>query len=504
MCLCAVTIRNPKIKAGTFLVSVDKEYINVPCGHCSECINAKRRDLTFRAYYEYLNCVSNGGFSMFDTLTFNELSVPRFGYFTFFNNKLVQDFIKRLKSKLEYDGYDIKGKFKYLIVPEYGEKTYRVHYHPLWFSCIKDLSPFDFAKYVRAAWKNVDLDKSTGFTDYRPADQRVINSVHGIMYVLKYLTKHSVVLDALKYHGGSDVSQYILNSLTDEEKENYSCVRQAWLSYKYTNNVPKDFDLFPKPLMSHGLGLSFLENASLDDLFNEVFIPCKSKEKQQDMFTVPSYFIRKVFYKYDKNSKLYRPNELYKVLDTNRVNHSMENLKDNIRTLDEIWYAISLKDKEKLSKKYGLQSLGVPSHFIKSLLNGRDLSHFIKYVVFFRNIHYSPYQAWLYEGYLDKLDDGFVDLYANYRYDALLSDSLPFRVFDEKVKHTEVQTAYRSISTTFFNDLSYFKDYDKLYDFVQSVMQYYKNAKQLQYAELEKQQKYEKLYKQQFMDCIVN
>ena len=56
MCLCAVTIRNPKIKAGTFLVSVDKEYINVPCGHCSECINAKRRDLTFRAYYEYLNC----------------------------------------------------------------------------------------------------------------------------------------------------------------------------------------------------------------------------------------------------------------------------------------------------------------------------------------------------------------------------------------------------------------------------------------------------------------
>ena len=163
MCCSPVTIRNPKIQAGTFLVSVDKETIAVPCGHCSECLNAKRRDLIFRAYYEYLNTVSNKGFTVFDTLTHNELSVPRFGFMNLFDKSQVQGFIKRLKSKLEYDGYDVAGHFKYLIVGEFGENTYRVHWHVLWFSTIPNLLPQKFAQYVRYCWKNVVIDESAVF-----------------------------------------------------------------------------------------------------------------------------------------------------------------------------------------------------------------------------------------------------------------------------------------------------------------------------------------------------
>lgn len=92
MCTRPVTVLNPKYKNNTFIRTVDKEYICVPCGHCSECQQKKINDYVVRGYYEWLDCVSNGGFALFDTLTFADEFIPQYNGFNFLVNVLFSCF----------------------------------------------------------------------------------------------------------------------------------------------------------------------------------------------------------------------------------------------------------------------------------------------------------------------------------------------------------------------------------------------------------------------------
>lgn len=71
------------------IINTRSRYINLiggqsrlvaPCGKCPECRAAICSDYQTRAYFEYLRTISRDGFVVFDTLTYNEGSVPSFRF----------------------------------------------------------------------------------------------------------------------------------------------------------------------------------------------------------------------------------------------------------------------------------------------------------------------------------------------------------------------------------------------------------------------------------------
>ena len=71
MCLRPIKVRNP---SRYFREGIDKEYITVPCGKCSECVNANRMDWQIRLYYEHIATEQlHDGFTFYFTLTYNNI-----------------------------------------------------------------------------------------------------------------------------------------------------------------------------------------------------------------------------------------------------------------------------------------------------------------------------------------------------------------------------------------------------------------------------------------------
>lgn len=129
--MCLTPIKMPIFDANGDISDVKQ----VSCGHCFECLAAKRRDWTFRLWHENFFSLS----SFFCTLTYNDEHLPACGV----NKPDVQKFLKRLRKRLD--------KFRYFLVSEYGDQFARPHYHFLIFFR-KFVSITDVVKEVEAAW----------------------------------------------------------------------------------------------------------------------------------------------------------------------------------------------------------------------------------------------------------------------------------------------------------------------------------------------------------------
>lgn len=92
--------------------------IEFDCGRCMPCRINRRRVLTCRCLLESLSHPVSG----FVTLTYDEEHCPSDGAV---NKKEAQLFLKRLRSRF--------GPFRYLMVGEYGSRSFRPHYHALLF-----------------------------------------------------------------------------------------------------------------------------------------------------------------------------------------------------------------------------------------------------------------------------------------------------------------------------------------------------------------------------------
>lgn len=196
-----------------------KETMQVPCNHCEACKSAKGYNLKTRIMLE----ASYHRYCTFFTLTYNEDNVPyfviendltntylanpfdihyngypvleydiqsvsrRFGWSDFdiayinsidrlayCNKKDVQLFIKRLRSKIDYD---YNEKLRYYICSEYGPRTYRPHYHGLLFYD-SPLVQENILTLLRSSWK-------LGFVNCSPAGTKSYS------YVAKYVSGSS-------------------------------------------------------------------------------------------------------------------------------------------------------------------------------------------------------------------------------------------------------------------------------------------------------------------------
>ena len=92
------------------------DLLMIPCGKCDSCIEKRTRDWAVRCCLEAAEYENN----CFLTLTYNTKCLPSHGV----SKKDLQKFIKALRN--EY-GEGIR----YYAVGEYGQKSYRAHYHAI-------------------------------------------------------------------------------------------------------------------------------------------------------------------------------------------------------------------------------------------------------------------------------------------------------------------------------------------------------------------------------------
>lgn len=203
----------------------------VPCGKCVEC-----RKLRINSWYVRLKSeLTRSKSAHFITLTYNDESLP----YNQFNKPTlhyedIQLFFKKLRRRQERREPE-SAKIKYFAVGEYGSKTYRPHYHIIFFNLL-DVT---------------DVEKSWEFGHIHAGDVTDAS----IYYTLKYTTK---------------------SIFTDTGEDNTR--------------------LREKALMSKGLGENFLTPTMKKYLYDDVTRPIKLEGGA--IIPLPRYYRDKLFNPY--------------------------------------------------------------------------------------------------------------------------------------------------------------------------------------------------------------
>lgn len=131
------------------------------CGQCMPCRINKSHQWVGRMLMESMEHQAN----CFLTLTFDDQHIPDKGHL---EKKPLQDFLKRLRAKFH------PLKIRYFAVGEYGDQTWRPHYHVILFG----VSPMEHL-VIQSCWK-------FGFIQTGTAESASMQYITG--YVLKKLT----------------------------------------------------------------------------------------------------------------------------------------------------------------------------------------------------------------------------------------------------------------------------------------------------------------------------
>lgn len=166
------------------------------CGHCNNCIAARKNDWIARAMAE--KATSANTYSL--ELTYrNDVDGNAPDGARVFTFRHVQEFLKRVRSDY-YRAYRKRGELRYLVVGERGSKRDRVHWHMILFSKrpLARLGSWrcpNTGKYVkplpmheRVLWNFWPH----GHVHFGDPDQR------GIGYALKYILKDQFALSKAK------------------------------------------------------------------------------------------------------------------------------------------------------------------------------------------------------------------------------------------------------------------------------------------------------------------
>lgn len=186
------------------------EWIQIPCGQCVGCRLEHSRQWAVRCmceseYHEH---------NYFITLTYDEENVPRSTYVDEngeFQESLtlvkkdLQDFNKRLRSDLEYNG---KDGFRFFACGEYGSASARPHYHMIAFGLeLDDLQLWSNNKGV-SLYNSPFLSKKWG------KGHVVVGSVtfESCAYVSRYIMKKHKGQSAHIYDDFNIVPEFIVMS----------------------------------------------------------------------------------------------------------------------------------------------------------------------------------------------------------------------------------------------------------------------------------------------------
>lgn len=211
MCISPIRIRNPNFgcqdKGLGSLKDCVSAYINIPCGHCSECVAVRQMGIIQRVQME-----EKKNHIFFATLTYNDVSMPYAetsnGHSIRFADVAdVQKMHKRLRKSNAFG-----RPFRFFAVSELGSQRGRPHFHILYFipkypkddynTCIM-LEKRMFDAVLHEWRRNYGSHKKP---DYRPLCTYVRRMVRGRIrtnYDLHYV--NPVLTDG----GSADVGFYV-------------------------------------------------------------------------------------------------------------------------------------------------------------------------------------------------------------------------------------------------------------------------------------------------------
>lgn len=269
----------------------DRLYVTCNCGHCVECMDAKRTDWQTRLYYDWLRAMNEGGNAFICTLTYDNDHLPvkylwykdKYVAFPCFESRDIQELTHDIRRKHK--------DFMYFAQEEYGDSgrpyitdsgklaytTHRPHYH-LYCSC-SSLSVDELKSLVEELWVYGNVYWSKRKDSLLPPG--VIDGAGAIGYASKYVCKDMA----------SDKSLQLALSLLPEDVSE------------------EDKKVFiPRHFQSKGLGMFVTEVTPLDMLaagYCEVPDPKVGKR----VVKLPLYVDRKLFYTSDNPTHTYIPTE---------------------------------------------------------------------------------------------------------------------------------------------------------------------------------------------------
>lgn len=188
-----------------FLIDVyrapEDDFVRIPCGQCLECRLEYSRSWAVRCMLEASYYESN----LFLTLTYDDDHLPYARTLDRYTGEVadipilvkkdIQDFVKRLKSRLEYMSPGRGEAVRVYYCGEYGSQTARPHFHIILFNC-------DFEDKV--LWKKKDgysLYNSPLLSELWPQGYSVIGDVNfdSCAYVARYIMKKQRGFSAAEY-----------------------------------------------------------------------------------------------------------------------------------------------------------------------------------------------------------------------------------------------------------------------------------------------------------------
>lgn len=473
MCHHLIRIPNPK---RSFVKGLDKPFIYVPCGHCSECRSKQQRSWNVRITSEFAKFKANGSV-WFPTLTYNNENIPHFKdvshgvSFPCFSPSHIQFFIKKLRYQFTKLGHDCRG-MKFIVCSEFGSLRGRPHYHALIFLPFV-VAESVFRAVVKRSWTNSESEP-LGFIGASKKGIR-INSVDACSYVSKYICKDMVFMT--KYN----ISEY-LNSLCNELQKLYY-LRSGELSPFSDTELEIQIEskkeqirrvryVLPRHFQSIGFGLPILEQFTNNDgTFDlDKFMAGKCRVLGSEyLFNIPDYITRKVYYDlFTTDNKVYKydeeTGEVFNVIELEKKPMFVLNdkgFKKYLFGFDEIVKSYYLDilpffDRQYLNKAspYIARDSCEPVEYLERLLAGRSLYDVVIYSLCYRDVHCScPFVS------LDCLRKQAPFIYVKRK---LLNRDPDY---NSSYKHDP--SILNDGST--FNNLSCFADFDELLDFISDL-----------------------------------
>lgn len=127
--------------------------ILVPCGKCSECVKKKATSWGVRAYREFLFAPANS--VRFVTITYDDSHIP----VTPLGNKTLSSsdckrFLKSFRQSL-FRKFGVTIRF--MCSGEYGSRTFRPHYHFLFYGIPPALTNVELKQIIASAWHRCSI-----------------------------------------------------------------------------------------------------------------------------------------------------------------------------------------------------------------------------------------------------------------------------------------------------------------------------------------------------------
>ena len=368
--------------------------MQVPCGHCSECLEAKKNDWYFRTFYEAQSTFDKGGYILFDTLTYDNEHLPHLNDYlnekyhlpyhdnvSCFSCEDYRLFFVRLRRQLEYHGFKPNDSLKYFLTSEYGDDdryTHRPHYHVLFFVTDPTLDPIKLSEMIDKCWQNGRTDGAPYKGSMYVKNKRVFgyayncDRVHLQMvcnYVAKYVAKDSAF------------SKTVLDRLDKVFEKNFG---KYWKSLVGGKDA---YEFFKRQVLqfnraSNGFGEDFLKYNNYDDVLETGMMSMPDKKKVVRHHPLPMYYQRKLFYNIVKGlhgQYRWELNELGQDYKVKRAAKSVDLLttrfNDWLINMGQFNYYHDGNDKDWYTT--------ILNRFL-GLNDGRDLKQFAEYLVYYK------------------------------------------------------------------------------------------------------------------------